>query len=55
MPKYRIDYSISGIIDVEAGSDKDAVEKVEEMDINLLLENAELFSVGKQCIEEIKD
>jgi len=55
MPKYRIDYEISGIIDVEADSDEDAVEKVEEMDVNFLLDNAELFNVGKYCLEEIKD
>ncbi len=54
MPKFFVDFEFAGHIEVEADSEENAKAIVENMDSQELINNVQIFNVGKNYIEKVE-
>jgi len=53
MPKFLVDFELTGHIEVEAKTYDEAIKIVESINPEKLLENIQHFNVGKHYVERI--
>lgn len=53
MPKFLVDFEFAGHIEVEAKTENEAMEIVENINPEKLLENVQHFNVGKYYVERV--
>ena len=54
MPKFIVDFELAGHLEVKADSEENAMEIVENMDFQELINNVQIFNVGKNYIEKVE-
>lgn len=53
MPKFFVDFELTGHIEVEAETEEGAMEIAENTNMEKLLENIQHFNVGKYYVERV--
>ena len=54
MPKFIVDFELAGHLEVKADSKEIAMAIVENMDSQELINNVQIFNVGKNYIEKVE-
>ncbi len=54
MPKFIVDFELAGHFEVKADSEENAMEIIENMDSQELINNTQIFNVGKNYIEKVE-
>jgi len=54
MPKFIVDFEFAGHLEVKADSEENAKTIVENMDSQELINNVQIFNVGKNYIEKVE-
>ena len=54
MPKFIVDFELAGHLEVKADSEENDMEIVENMDFQELINNVQIFNVGKNYIEKVE-